>query len=308
MAAPEDVVVALRHIAGSTARVVKRTSAEVRSYARRRGVSDDYLRGGVEMLCATAVVAGAYIAYRRGAVVYRNVADLPTRVVDGGVLHGWVARVGDGDGVRIVHVPFLRRIAGRAGGKVKAGETISVRLAGVDAPECAHFGNKGQVYGKKARDWLKSYVHGQHVRVHVHSMDQYRRIVGTVYRKHPNALLRNLHLGTRNVSLELTRAGYATVYQGAGAQYGGMKTVYESAEAVARKKGIGMWAAKKVVLPGEFKKSIRNGSGDVAKKVSSRAMVAPKGKAAQRGSGDSPFVLFELARQSFEFLKGFRKP
>ena len=35
--------------------------------------------------------------------------------------------------------------------KVKSENTIGVRLAGVDAPECAHFGKEGQPFGEEAK-------------------------------------------------------------------------------------------------------------------------------------------------------------
>lgn len=59
---------------------------------------------------------------------------------------GRCVRVTDADGIRVQHLPALRRIwPGKLPQYRKlAQETIPVRLAGVDAPEMAHFGNEAQ--------------------------------------------------------------------------------------------------------------------------------------------------------------------
>lgn len=59
---------------------------------------------------------------------------------------GRCLKVTDADGIRVQHLPGLRRIwPGPVPKRSEwSKETISVRLAGVDAPEMAHFGNEAQ--------------------------------------------------------------------------------------------------------------------------------------------------------------------
>ena len=62
-------------------------------------------------------------------------------------LIGRVPHVGDSDNFRIIHFPpFLSPIYSLLPMQKKmklSEETIHVRIAGIDAPECAHFGMPG---------------------------------------------------------------------------------------------------------------------------------------------------------------------
>lgn len=59
---------------------------------------------------------------------------------------GRCLKVTDADGLRVQHLPALRRMWPGAAPPWKqlSQETISVRLAGIDAPEMAHFGKEAQ--------------------------------------------------------------------------------------------------------------------------------------------------------------------
>ncbi len=122
------------------------------------------------------------------------------------------------------------------------GSQISVRLAGVDAPECAHFGRPAQPYANEALAFLERLVAGRRVRARLHRRDQYERVVATAYvRRWPLVFLR------RDVGLELIKRGLAVTYEGkTGAEFGGpaVEARYRAAEALARKKGKGMWASE----------------------------------------------------------------
>lgn len=134
-------------------------------------------------------------------------------------------------------------------------QTVHVRLAGIDAPECAHFGHPSQPYSAEALAWLKEYVGGRRVRAYVHSKDQYERVVATVY------VWRGLH--RRDVGLEMLKAGLAVVYEAkGGAEFGGRREKYDAAEARAKAAKLGLWkqTKRKRVSPGMFKKSIREGN------------------------------------------------
>lgn len=80
------------------------------------------------------------------------------------------------------------------------------------------------------------------MRAHVYKRDQYERAVATAYvRRAPLFFLK------RDVGLELLKRGLAVTYEGkTGAEFGGpkMEAQYRAAEALAKKKGKGMWAAQ----------------------------------------------------------------
>ncbi|KAK3180307.1 putative endonuclease lcl3 [Lecanicillium sp. MT-2017a] len=158
-------------------------------------------------------------------------------------LFGRVTRVGDGDNFHLFHTPggrfvgwgWLRKVPENR--KQLKERTIPVRLAGVDAPEGAHFGRPAQPFSAEALKWLSDYILHRDVRAYIYKRDQYNRAVATVYVR--RFLIR------RNVGLEMVKRGLATVYEAkSGAEFGGIKDVYEKAEAKAKKKKKGMWSGK----------------------------------------------------------------
>jgi endonuclease YncB( thermonuclease family) len=137
-------------------------------------------------------------------------------------LFGTIVSVGDADNFRLFHTPggrllgwgFLRRIPTSRRDLAKAG-TLHVRLAGIDAPEGAHFGNPAQPYAKEAQEWLTKYILGRRVRVKLLSKDRYERVLGST---------KIWRWGwRRDVSYEMAKAGWAGVYNSAGAEYDGME-------------------------------------------------------------------------------------
>ena len=155
----------------------------------------------------------------------------------------------DTPGGRLLGWPWLRRIPTTR--KDLKDQTIHVRIAGVDAPECAHFGHPEQPYGAEALEWLRTYLTpGQRVRVHLHSKDQFDRVVASV------KVWRGLR--RRDVGLEMIRAGMATVYEAkTGGEFGGMKVRYVEAEGRAKKAKVGLWreTRRTRVSPAEFKRA-----------------------------------------------------
>ena len=98
------------------------------------------------------------------------------------------------------------------------------------------------------------------MRAALHRRDQYERVVATAYvRKMPWFFLR------RDVGLELLRRGLAVTYEGkTGAEFGGkgVEEKYRAAEALARKRGRGMWAGEVqggevLESPMEYKKRMK---------------------------------------------------
>jgi len=131
---------------------------------------------------------------------------------------------------------------------------LQVRLAGVDAPECAHFGAPGQEGGEEAKKWLGKYLKNRSVVVQLHSLDQYSRAVCSVY------VRKGIFRLKKNVSYELVKDGHAVVYRGFGAEYNGMLKKLENAEAQARKRKKGMWSVNKpFTSPQEYKRALKEG-------------------------------------------------
>ncbi|MCJ1233011.1 putative endonuclease lcl3 [Varicellaria rhodocarpa] len=170
-------------------------------------------------------------------------------------MFGKVTSVGDGDGFRLFHTPG-GRLTGwgwMPGRKIPEGralkdQTISVRIAGVDAPELAHFGRPAQPGSQEALDWLTSYILHRRVRTYVYKRDQYDRAIGTVYVR--RGLLR------RDVGLQMLKKGLATVYEAkTGAEFGEVEAKYRRAEWWAKQMKKGIWAGKNKAFesPREFK-------------------------------------------------------
>ncbi|KAK5134342.1 hypothetical protein LTR08_006522 [Meristemomyces frigidus] len=158
-------------------------------------------------------------------------------------LYGYVTSVGDGDNFRLFHTPGGRLFGwgwfpGRRVGDVKQlkGQTVHVRIAGVDAPELAHFGNPAQPYGKEALEWLRSFVLHRYVRAYPYRRDRFDRVVCTVSRT------RWLFFNT-DVGHNMLKNGMATVYtaKDGSEEFGSRERQYRGAEARAKEKKIGMW-------------------------------------------------------------------
>ncbi len=127
---------------------------------------------------------------------------------------------------------------------------VSIRIAGIDAPECAHFGHPAQPYSKEALDWLTSYILHRRVRAYVYKKDQYDRAVATVYVR--RWLLR------RDVGYQMLKLGLATVYEAkTGVEFGpGLEEKYRRAEWWAKTRRKGLWRGgkkKDFETPREFK-------------------------------------------------------
>ncbi|KAF9265087.1 SNase-domain-containing protein [Marasmius fiardii PR-910] len=160
-------------------------------------------------------------------------------------IKGVVTSVGDGDNFRLYHTPGIgwrwplkfRRIP--ATSKALKDQTIHIRIAGVDAPEGAHFGRPAQPHSEESLIWLRNRITGRTLYCQVLQRDQYLRIVADVAIKRsfaPGPLLAN------SLAVEMLRAGCATVYEQAGAHYGVRgKEEFLKTESEARNARRGMW-------------------------------------------------------------------
>ncbi|KAA1069099.1 putative endonuclease lcl3 [Puccinia graminis f. sp. tritici] len=159
-------------------------------------------------------------------------------------IKGFVTSVGDADNFRIYHTPgfgwnWLRNVPKK---KTDLKDmTIHIRLAGVDAPELAHFGNPAQPFSREALDFLTGLVNQRKVAVDLLSKDRYNRIVGMAFVRRWKYLP-----FTQNVSLAMVQKGLATVYRSAGAEYGRYASQLERAEVVAKRKKLGIWSLNSI--------------------------------------------------------------
>lgn len=171
-------------------------------------------------------------------------------------LRGYVTSVGDADNFRFYHTPGLARLRPvPTDRKDLKDQTLSIRLAGVDAPEGPHFGKPTQPFYNEALAHLTSLVHHKKIVVQPQSRDRYGRIVGIAWVPRLFFPL-SVFLPKRNVSTEMLRAGLATVYTAQGAVYGGLLSKFEKEEAKAKAAKRGMWSqsSSSYVSPAEYKR------------------------------------------------------
>jgi endonuclease YncB( thermonuclease family) len=148
------------------------------------------------------------------------VAQLQPPAVPGGGaaggMTGWVSKVTDGD-------TFTLNATGL--------EPRAVRLYGIDAPE------RDQAHGQVATTALAAWIDGREVSVVVDDVDNYGRLVGTVF------------IGERNINLAMVQQGHAWWYQ----QYSRDAFELELAEQQARAARLGLWANGTAVEPWEWR-------------------------------------------------------
>ncbi|KAL4802678.1 hypothetical protein BDV18DRAFT_146309 [Aspergillus unguis] len=204
----------------------------------------------ISTLILTSAILGALRFHRSYLRRFPDAQSIPAEYFRRRSVFGKVTSVGDGDNFRIYHTPG-GRLAGWGwlpwkrvpkGKKELTNNTIHIRLAGVDAPELAHFGRPEQPHAREAHEWLTSYLLNRRVRAYLYRPDQYQRAVASVYVR--KALDFPIPFRRRDVSYEMLRRGLATVYEAkSGAEFGGkeMESKFRNAEWWAKMKGNGMW-------------------------------------------------------------------
>ena len=135
-------------------------------------------------------------------------------------LIGKVVHIADGDTLTVLDADKMQH---------------KIRLSGIDAPE------KSQAFGTRAKEALAEKVHEKTVRVAWKEKDRYGRIVGDV------------HLGDRDVNLEMVREGWAWWYR----TYAPKSKTLEQAEADAKREKRGLWRDKDPEPPWEYRKKER---------------------------------------------------
>ncbi|KAL7318674.1 putative endonuclease lcl3 [Mucor circinelloides] len=182
---------------------------------------------------------------------YKTAGHIPPEVFERATkIRGKVVAVGDSDNFRLYHTPglgwgWIRNIPKTR--KELQNQTISIRIAGVDAPEGAHFGMPAQPFSAEAKQFLTKLVLNKRVQVQLLSRDQYSRVVAMAYVRKPPFFLK------KNVSAEMLKAGLASIYVAKGAQYAGMLDQLKKYESRAKFFKRGIWSLKKYVSPGDHK-------------------------------------------------------
>ncbi|KAM0747784.1 SNase-domain-containing protein [Meredithblackwellia eburnea MCA 4105] len=167
-------------------------------------------------------------------------------------LSGVVTSVGDADNFRLFHKPPLWMGSAPTAKADLKDQTLHIRIAGVDAPELAHFGNPAQPFAAEALDCLTKMVLGKTVTVQPYSKDRYGRIVAMAhFRPFP-------WIFKRNISEEMLKAGLATVYTQGGAIHAGLLSRFERLEAEAKRDKRGMWSqsVRSYESPAQYKKRV----------------------------------------------------
>jgi endonuclease YncB( thermonuclease family) len=192
--------------------------------------------------------------------LYSTAMHIPASIIDKQIpFRARVIKVVDSDNMRVQHMPLLTKTSKQ---DQKLSEwTIHVRLMGVDAPESASFGMPAQQGSNEAKQYLNTLVSDRIVQVKPLRIDQYHRLIGSV-ESVPKSLflqlvmpklLQNLFQVRKNVSVEMVRSGWATVYTQAGAEYDGKLKEMQRLEEKARRRKVGMWAYNQL-SPAEHKK------------------------------------------------------
>ena len=135
-------------------------------------------------------------------------------------LIGPVVSVLDGDTLEVLHNQHPERI----------------RLSGIDCPE------KGQAYGKRAKQAASDLAFGKDVTIQTHGLDKYKRTLADVL----------LSDGT-NVNHTLVKDGCCWWYR----KYAPGDTVLEGLEKEAREAKKGLWADPQPVPPWEWRRRKR---------------------------------------------------
>ena len=133
---------------------------------------------------------------------------------------GRVVGVIDGDTIEVLNGHHAERI----------------RLSGIDCPE------KGQAFGKRAKQAASELVFGREVTIQTHGKDRYKRTLGDVF----------LSDG-KNLNQELVRQGFCWWYR----KYAPGDTVLEGLENEAREARKGLWADPAPIPPWEWRKRSR---------------------------------------------------
>jgi endonuclease YncB( thermonuclease family) len=168
------------------------------------------------------------------------------------VLFGFTERVIDGDTIRVRHVPLhsIRRWLLLFGPRQKpldkrgiAGETLSLRIYGVDCPELTKTKSQvSQPFAEQAKQFTADLCLHRMVRITLIRKDQYGRAVCVIETMPAVWCSWIPGCGHKDLSLELARDGLAELYTGGGAEYFSRREQLEAAMERAAQQKLGIWS------------------------------------------------------------------
>ena len=173
-----------------------------------------------------ALLALATLAACSTAVELPNAAstgEAPTTVASVNFPSATVVSVGDGDTMRINY----------------QGQTITVRMACIDAPETAQ-----TPWGPAATERLRQLTpRDSTIQFREADTDRYGRTVAEVY------------AGGQNVNLQMVQEGYAVVYTQFLRSCPETSSTLQVAEAEAQQQGLNFWSQSNPVMPWDYRQS-----------------------------------------------------
>jgi micrococcal nuclease len=155
-----------------------------------------------------------------------STGEAPTTVASVNFPSATVVSVGDGDTMRINY----------------QGQTITVRLACIDAPETAQ-----TPWGPAATDRLRQLTpRDSTIQFRQADTDRYGRTVAEIY------------AGGQNVNLQMVQEGYAVVYTQFLRSCPETSSTLQAAEAQAQQQQLNFWSQSNPVMPWDFRRSNRS--------------------------------------------------
>lgn len=187
--------------------------------------------------------------------LYSTADDIPISAIQAHKsIYGRVNKVVDGDTIRIRHLPWYPFSSSSTYTGKLSDNTITVRMYGIDAPEIAKFGNPDMFMGQEAKAYVQERLDSKVVKVKMLRKDQYGRVVGKVSVGRTIPFLPRIDL-----SVDLAKRGFATLYTGGGAEYDGNRESLMSAIDEAKRSKRGVWSngVENVVTPAQYKKEVK---------------------------------------------------
>lgn len=202
-------------------------------------ITNKYFIAGVILFI---IISTTYMIYKVSRRI-TTLKDLPKNYINL-KFNGIAVNVCDGDGFRFFHTPPFRSKK-----YIRGTCNLSIRIAGIDAPEMRKYNIPAQPLAEESKIYLKNLIYEKSVTIKILGIDRYNRILATVYTRTVK--------GRVNVGVEMVKAGLACVYDGKDALYGSHKNKLLNEEKKAQKKKIGMWGLPNYISPMKYKQNSR---------------------------------------------------
>jgi endonuclease YncB( thermonuclease family) len=174
---------------------------------------------------------------------YLTSGEIPASLIGNGQLQGTATFIMDGDTFKFFHQPDASFQVPTRIHDLKS-TTMSVRIAGIDAPEVSHGdGQPGMAFGQEAKDALSKMIYKKPVVLRLLDRDQYGRLVAAVS-----------YDGGQDVATKMLAEGFAHLYTGRDASYGGRESEMRAAYDSAKRQRRGLWSQANVETPADYKR------------------------------------------------------